>query len=508
MTTALRIRYDELYSKEETARYRDFLHSLSDHIRFEDDTWVCEKRIKSVSQNANDVSIYFSKTPPGYNTMMKYYALLRLRKGMGVKSVCSEVGYINLFLDFLDEEPITGVTVMTALAFRELIDGRGYAESTRACIWSALNQFFHVMNGYEGLRLHNPFGENFYQSHQRIDSKYIPNPVAKQLDRAFMDDHIPLHLRCIYWLLRLIPSRISEILGMKIDCVKPFDGHFCLFIPSWKQNGGYREPIMRVIHINDRDMGARLLALIREQQKTALSYQDYMPGDKKNALFTFRRKIVFDRTVYYRNQYQAATWVHVSYSFKQVCRDYNIHDENGVYCVTSHQFRHNGITDRLRAGFTLPQIAEMTGHHGTAMIYSSYTHLELFPETLVEPRDYTTEKAEDGNPYVLFGGRILNMDAITEARLLRNLRAHRVPGGICADVTHCQSGMWNCLDCGHFVPEKEQLPFFAEQAVAWRDKAERFKNDKVMADNFADIASRFQSIMEKLRREDVTTDGQ
>ena len=50
MNTALRIRYEELYSKEETARYRDFLHSLSDDSRFEDDTWVCEKRIKSVSQ--------------------------------------------------------------------------------------------------------------------------------------------------------------------------------------------------------------------------------------------------------------------------------------------------------------------------------------------------------------------------------------------------------------------------------------------------------------------------
>ncbi|MDD2497319.1 MAG: hypothetical protein PHY90_04160 [Desulfitobacteriaceae bacterium] len=163
--------------------------------------------------------------------------------------------------------------------------------------------------------------------------------------------------------------------------------------------------------------------------------------------------------------------------------------------VTSHQFWHNGITDRLRAGFTLPQIAEMTAHHGTAMIYNSYVHLDLFPETIVEPMQYQTE-AE--SPHVLFAGRILNMNAITEARLLKNIRAHRVPGGICSDVTHCKSGLWSCIDCKHFVPEVEQLPYFKEQVVAWAEKAEKFQNDKQMVDNFTDIAEGFAKIVEKL----------
>lgn len=96
--------------------------------------------------------------------------------------------------------------------------------------------------------------------------------------------------------------------------------------------------------------------------------------------------------------------------------------------MTSHQFRHNVITDRMKAGFTLPQIAEMTAHHGTVMLDASYAHLNLFPETIVEPIKYETQ-AE--NPYVMFGGRILNMDAVTESRLLKNIRAHRVPGNLC-----------------------------------------------------------------------------
>ena len=179
--------------------------------------------------------------------------------------------------------------------------------------------------------------------------------------------------------------------------------------------------------------------------------------------------------------------------------------------VTSHKFRHNGVTDRLRAGFTLPQIAEMTAHHGTAMLYASYAHLNLFPETIVEPMKYQTE-AE--NPYVLFGGRILNMDSVTESRLLKNIRAalpymdadlrelaERTMQKV-ADVTHCRSGVWECISCKDFVPEMEQLVYFKEQAADWESKAEKFRSDRQLADNFAAIAAGFKAIVEKLERGD------
>ncbi len=161
----------------------------------------------------------------------------------------------------------------------------------------------------------------------------------------------------------------------------------------------------------------------------------------------------------YKDVYGTLTYVQVRDSFQRICREFDIRDESGeIYTVTTHQFRHNGITDRLRAGFTVAQIAEMTVHHGSAMIYTSYAHLDLFPEALSEPRECFCETPEKGSPYILFGGRILNMDAITEAGLLENMRAHRVPGGICADIPHCRNDMWNCLECVHFIPEKNSSP--------------------------------------------------
>ena len=499
MNTVPKQLYEEVYQDYERERYLGFLSSLSDNIQFENNTWICEKRLKSKAQLLSKATIYFSKIPEKYNEMVKFYAIIRLHDGLGVATVASMVSYIAIFLNWLGETSFEDIIVTTASRFKEYLDGMGYAESSKASIWAAVGSFLRRTDGYDGIQSRNPFYKNIYGPEKLLDYKYIPEDVAKQLDCAFMGEDIPVTIRCIYWLLRLIPSRISEILGMKIDCLKPFDRHYCTFIPTWKQNGGYMEPIMRVIHVNDEGMGAHLMALIREQQKMALSYQEYLPEDKRGALFAYRAQIRQKGVWYTQNRYTVASWVHVSYHLKEICIRCNIRDESGaIYKVTSHQFRHNGITDRLRAGFTLPQIAKMTAHHGDAMIYASYAHLNLFPETLVEPLKYETETE---HPYVLFGGRILNMDAITESRLLKNIRAHRVPGGICADVTNCKSGLWSCIDCEHFVPEVEQLPYFKEQGAAWDEKADRFKNDTLLYQNYTNIALKFKRIVENLEGE-------
>lgn len=258
--------YIEYYRKCEEKRYRDFLDSLSDNISFESDKWICEKRLKNQSQLLSKVTIYFSMIPEQHKEMVKYFALIRLVEGKGVGTVCGNVGNTAIFLRFMADSSLSEIQVTTASRFKEYLDGKGYSESSRSSIWSAVGVFLNRMSDFEKMKLPNPFYNNPYQSKRLVDQKYIPEYVAKQLDRIFMEEDIPVTMRCIYWLLRLIPSRISEILGMKIECLKPFDGHYCLFIPMWKQNGGYKEPIMRTIHIENKEMGGHLIALIQEQQ--------------------------------------------------------------------------------------------------------------------------------------------------------------------------------------------------------------------------------------------------
>ena len=75
------------------------------------------------------------------------------------------------------------------------------------------------------------------------------------------------------------------------------------------------------------------------------------------------------------------------------------------------------------------------------------------------------------------------MEEQTEKRLLKNIRALRVPGGICGDVTDCKCDMWSCLDCEHFIPDKEQLSYFKGQAGELKIKAKRFGKYPMIRDN-------------------------
>lgn len=72
-----------------------------------------------------------------------------------------------------------------------------------------------------------------------------------------------------------------------------------------------------------------------------------------------------------------------------------------------------------------------------------------------------------------------------------------VLGCIYSDVTHCKSGR-SCIGCKHFIPEAEQLPYFKEQVIAWSEKAEKFRQDTQLADNFSDISLKFGKIVEEL----------
>lgn len=489
--------FEELYQEIEEENYRIFLQSLSTTAQFEDDVWICDLRDRAKGIERKQITIYFTNTPENHKEMVKVFTVLRMIDGNGVTSAGNGVYKVNGFLKFIDGMSLTEVNLSTVCNFTEYLKEKGFKPSTISDYYSVLNKFFRKMNGYHGLDLQNPFHNQRIAYDRLHDSKYIPEFVAKQLDVAFMDERIPVTLRTIYWVLRLVPSRISEVLGMEINCVKPYDDHYVLIIPSFKQNGGYKEPIPRTIHFEDEGIGAYLMDLLKEQQKEARSVQSQLPKKSVNALFAYQSFRYEDGEYLEKNYFLVATTNSVSYQLKKICEIYEIRDKNGeIYRVTSHQFRHNGITDRILAGFTLPQIAEMTAHHGTAMIFGSYFHGNMHAERLQEPIYY---EGEENHPYVLFRGRIMNMDTMKEARLLKNLRSHRVKGGICVDVTHCASGMWDCISCNQFVPEKEQLPFFQAQVEQWSEKAEKFKNSPQMKANFSQLAKDFQKLVDKLQ---------
>lgn len=461
------------YKEYMQERYMSYLENLGSNINFDDDKWICDKKKRNFTENNHYVTIYFSKVRPEYKTMVKTFAIIRLMNNTSIAVIKNNICYISEYLNFIVGNLESSYD--SAMRYKHYLDLSGLSETTLHNKWGSVNKFYEIMNGYGGKHYKMCFADNPYNSHKKQNYKYIPDDVAQQLDRVFYYEDVDETVRCIYWILRLIPSRISEVLNIKIDCLKPFDGHYCLFIPTWKQNGGRREPIKRCIHIENEGMGGYLISLIHKQQSMSKELQKFMPENKRGALFTMQSKMYrTDGRVDCRNMYNVMSWANLSERLKTICERYNVVDSDSrIYYVTTHQFRHNGVTDRLEKGFTVEQVTDITGHHGSTMLLDAYSHLNLKTETILKVQNSVISEIE--KDYTAFNGQVINCSQEQEDIIMKNVRAHKVRGGICRDITGCKSDMMNCLECQYFKPDPEQLDYYNEQIELWEQKAERFK---------------------------------
>jgi integrase len=391
-----------------------------------------------------------------------------------------------------------------AEGFKKYLDSQLRSENSKANVWGAVRTFYRSTDSPVISFDKDAFDNNPYQYQRKIEDKFIPDEITRQMDIIFSNGEILLHQRLVYWILRLIPSRISEVCAISIDCLKQFNGKYVLFIPTWKQNGGHFTGEIRSIHLEYTGMGKYLIDLITQQQTVARELQKYLDVEQQGLLLTHlvtwknNRGTAAKYTLKKGNIFVVSP-TRAGYFFRKLCSEYNLRDTNGKnYVITSHQFRHNGITERLDFGFTTEQIAFMTAHKGESMILNSYNHIDLKPETIIEK-----QSAVNNEPVkrisALFEGRILNMDIDIEKRLSANLRAHKVRGGICSDITNCSSDMMACLSCNFFVPELEQLPYFLEQEQLWKEKALRFKDFPIIVQNAEANAALNKAVVEKIK---------
>lgn len=90
--------YKENFQESEKSRYRLFVSKLGYHAVFEDDTWICDKRIRSGTEPENYHHIYFAGVPETYREAVKYYAVLRILQGDVIRTVRSRITKLSPFL--------------------------------------------------------------------------------------------------------------------------------------------------------------------------------------------------------------------------------------------------------------------------------------------------------------------------------------------------------------------------------------------------------------------------
>lgn len=480
------------YDEELRANLLSQLKDYGTSIEFSANTWICDKKKKGPGYE--HYTWYFSKIPEKYRDIVKYYAIND--KGIQASTMDIRIGYLRTFFQYL-QESCAGIELMLVDGkivnnFQLFLQDRPKTDKWKANVWSGLKKFFEIMTGWTELPKFMPanLANNPWlplSNNQRHDEKLVPDIVAEQLDRVFYDNrNIPVTHRLLYWLLRLIPSRGCEPSSMSYDCIKPIgDNRWVLTIPTWKQNGGYQEAELRMIYLVKEGIIEYLLEMIKQQQEITTRYQAEIPNEDKILFKVGQYKLNHWAMKKGEERYNiskspvAVNTAYITRMLQTYCTRFNIQYEDGnLYKVTSHQFRHNGITERIDEGWNIIEIRDMTGHKGDQMIRWGYFHpnkdKQIQIQKEVNKALHPSNQDQKQLP-IMFRGRIMNLDSATEQRLLRNPRAYKLRIGICSDITTCKSKIFECLACDYFVPKVEDLDYWEERTKYWSAKVETAK---------------------------------
>lgn len=486
---------------EESELDYDDLKIFSTVSEFSDNIWVIDLR----SKRRRD-SLYFSGIPVKFRDIVKEYSLLRLMHLKAAKTVATNITNIRSFLVWLIKrypdyslKHVTRKTIDEYQVFLERNDS--ISKSHKENIWGSIKNFFKMMQNRSDfpdrilMKKGNPFSRTIED--RKKAEKYIPEDVATQFDAIFKNEQIPLHIKVCYWICRLIPSRIGEIIPLPIDCLREYEEDYILTLYMYKQNGGYYEPEKRMIRIKYSDMGKYLVDLIMQQQKEALKLQDYCQEEKKDRLLISHRIIRYrgeNGNILYKNGKNlfALTEGNFRKWLTKCAEDYSITDENGQpFRLTSHQFRHNAITDRIYENFNLLEIKDMTHHKTTAMIEQSYVHAK-------EPELQKMANAISSDEEKAFPGRIITK-AIRFERILKMPRAQRIGNmGVCSDSSGCSSDMYDCLVCSYFVPCIEDLEEFVKQKEKLEEQIVLYKEKPFMREKLEVKISSLEIIIKRI----------
>lgn len=448
---------------------------LSDYCSassYRDDTWVADKVKPGMNVDPSRRRIRFARIEnENLRAEVKRWVLSRLVKGRSPSNLDSTVnGPIRRYADLIPdgcgsfaEAPQEALVAFHASLFS------GEQKTSiryRTGLWRKVELFAKESGFASVYRDMQKFVLEKCPPFVKREAKYIPDEVADRLDVIFMGDDIPLVYRGIYWTLRLIPNRVTEVLSMTPKCVKRLNADtYTLTIPSFKQSGPYVPNDIKLIEVRYEGVGKYLVDLLLAQREEVLAQL----GDSAEFLFSSKPYCLVRDTRTGGRRYVACGAVipkslySCNHFFSRLCEYREITDEHGEpYSVTTHQFRHNAISDRMNSGlFRAIDLLPLTAHHNTQMIEQSYTHTSV--------RDIR------GEDPVLFRGRIINTDDPSrfDGILAKPFakRVHKI--GVCSDVRGCGADKSKCLSCKYLVPDVDDLDFYQNELEDWMGKREK-----------------------------------
>ena len=286
-------------------------------------------------------------------------------------------------------------------------------------------------------------------------TKFIPEPILKQLDNNIMDLDRPQFIP-IYILLRETGWRGTDILNLRYDnCLEQiwnnkeekYNYYLC---------GEITKTGIAQLKIPIRDKVAEMIQDSIDKAKD-LSTNENNP-----------KKYLFNT---YEGKLKGAPLAKHSLlnTIKRLIVQKDIRDANGeLYHFRLHSLRHTRAKEYVEQGMGISVIQQILGHRSLQMT----VHYATVSENVLYEKWKNTEDLE------LFKVDTINNELIevdtssTEGENLiryeyvkKNLDAVRVPFGVCfkASKLPCKQQMNHCLTCASFCTTVENIPEYEEE---------------------------------------------
>ena len=291
--------------------------------------------------------------------------------------------------------------------------------------------------------------------------------VIDEIDRLVLnlpDCEVPLTIRTLYLLARMIPCRISELLAMNTDCIKYIGKDlFSVSKPTSKETSQHipvYKPYVFSLEGKTEEMLHRCLCELISFNRS----ENALNADTDFLFYDSRLHRVLRDSDF--NEFLA-----------KLVADHKIRNEDGSSPkVTSHTFRHVTIGERLRSGiYTVEDTAE-EACHSDPNVTLGYGHSSQNDETKrlgkIAEEIINKEFGSQTNGEI----KKRTMTSAKFTRLLKNTPLLRlIPIVGACDNSSCNPQYVECINCDSFEPDRIYLEYFVEVRKLILDRLERLR---------------------------------
>ena len=447
---------------------------FSSKSKYEDDDWYVDLYYEKQNLQAYQRTLHFDDIPDSFKPTVKRYAYKLLTCWYSLHTITRKVGDFKNIISVLGVSTVGDIDRRSIQKYYDYVMEKDVAVKSKYENWGSLKHFLQTLQ-HPMYRVMNEYHLPPIPRREPEDGKYIPDYVVEQLDAVMFDgpEMIPCK-KLAYWLLRMYPCRATETFSTPVECLRHYkDSVYVLNMTIFKTSAGNQDGQSKLLLIDTKDKQQKYLYnLIRQQQKVAKDILSNNP-DMGDFLFTYvPQKYKTDGTFSNNKNERPVTLDVGSFNcfLDKIISICGIEDENSLPAhITSHEFRHNAITDRLESKLFRPiDLRPMTGHANEQMVNHNYHHK---PKDELIKQMHSIEEAQSDKS-VIFHGKVIGSknDAAYNYFMKQPFAFEIGHMGICTDIRDCAKDKTACLSCRYFIPNADDLLYFKDQKSEWEKK--------------------------------------